>query len=170
MANSSTNSSIFNKKPRGFLKIFYKVPIYLHKLGLVWWMEKISGAQWMLITAIGRKTGKPRQVMVDVLNYDPNQDTYYIEAAYGGRADWVRNIRVNPVFQAQVGKRKFAARAIELPPDQNGDLLVAMYRRAPSYTKAVCAMVGIKVNSEEDIKEVGDKLMLLAVKPEGGKN
>ncbi len=77
----------------------------------------------------------------------------------------MRNIRANPVFQAQVGKRKFSARATELPPDQNGDLLVAMYRRAPGYTRTVFAVVGVKVNNEEEVKAMGDKLMLLAVKP-----
>jgi deazaflavin-dependent oxidoreductase (nitroreductase family) len=165
MDDSSAASVTFSRKPRGLLKIFFKVPIYLHKLGLVGWIEKFSGAQWMLITTIGRKTGKPRQVMVDVLNYDQEHDTYFIEAAYGRRADWVRNIRANPVFQAQVGKREFSARAVELPPERNGDLLVAMYQRAPGYTRAVCAMVGVKVNSEEDIKKVGGKLLLLAVEP-----
>jgi deazaflavin-dependent oxidoreductase (nitroreductase family) len=169
MAGSSTTLSKFNKKPRGFLKLFYKAPVFLHKLGFVWWIEKFTGATWMLITTTGRKTGKPRQVMVDVLNYDHDLDTYYIEAAYGGRADWVRNIRANPVFQVQVGKRKFAARATELPPDQNGDLLVAMYRRAPGYTRTVFAVVGVKVNNEEEIRKVGEKLMLWSVKPEGNK-
>lgn len=41
-----------------------------------------------------------------------------------------------------------------------------MYRRAPGYTRAVFAMVGIKVNNEAEIREVGEKLLLLAVKSE----
>lgn len=142
------------------------MPVYLHRLGLVWWIEKITGATWMLITTTGRKTGKPRQVMVDVMDYDEKTDIYFVEAAYGGRADWVRNIRANPVFRAQVGKRKFTARAAELPPDQTGDLLLALYRRSPGYTRAVLFMVGIKVKDEADLRQMGGKIMLLAVKPE----
>jgi len=156
----------FKGRPRGLLKLFFKMPLYLHKVGIVWWIEKFTGAQWMLITTTGRKTGKPRQVMVDVMKYDKETDTYYVEAAYGARADWVRNIKANPVFHAQVGRRKFAARAAELPAEQAEEMLVAFYRSAPKYARAVMSLGGLKVKDETELRQMARKLMLLAVKPE----
>jgi hypothetical protein len=39
----------------------------MHKLGLGGW-ERIIGAQWMLIRTTGRKTGKRRETLVDVMD------------------------------------------------------------------------------------------------------
>ena len=156
----------FNGRPRGLLKFFFKMPLYLHKFGIVWWIEKFTGAQWMLITTTGRKSGKSRQVMVDVMKYDKETDTYYVEAAYGARADWVRNIRANPVFYAQVGRRKFVARAVELSADQGEEMLVAFFLSAPKYARAVMSLGGLKVKDEAELRRMARGLMLLAIKPQ----
>ena len=154
-----------DKRPRRLLKFFFKVPVLLHKIGLGGW-ERLVGAQWMLITTIGRKTGKARDVMVDVMDYDKASDTYYIEAAYGARADWYKNIQKDPIFEAQVGRRKFKARAGALSTEGAGEMLVQFYRNKPAYTRSVMAMAGMKFKGEDDLRELGKNLTLLAVKPE----
>lgn len=153
------------KRPSALLKFFFKTPLLLHKLGLGGW-ERLIGAQWMLITTIGRKTGKRRETMVDVMDYDKANNIYYIEAAYGTRADWYKNIQINPVFEAQVGRKKFKARAGTLSTEGAGELLVQFYRRKPAYTRSVMAMAGMKFNGEDELRELGKNLMLLEVKPE----
>jgi len=153
------------KRPGPLLKFFFKAPLLMHKLGFGGW-ERLVGAQWMLITTIGRKTGKRRETMVDVMEYDKATDTYYIEAAYGARADWYRNIQSNPIFEAQVGRRKFKARAGALSTEGAGELLVRFYRQKPAYTRSVMAIAGMKFNGEDELRELGKNLTLLAVKPE----
>ncbi len=153
------------KHPGRLLKFFFKMPLFMHKIGFGGW-ERIIGAQWMLITTIGRKTGKRRETMVDVMKYDKANDTYFIEAAYGARADWYKNIQSNPVFEAQVGRRKFTARAGALSTEGASELLVQFYRQKPAYTRSVMAMAGMKFNGENELRELGKNLTLLAVKPE----
>jgi deazaflavin-dependent oxidoreductase (nitroreductase family) len=157
--------SVFEKRPGGFLKFFFKTPVWLYKMGLGG-MERIFGAEWMLLTTTGRKSGKPRQTMVDILDYDKDTDIYYIEAAYGARADWYRNIQANPFFEAQAGRRKFHARAGELTSDNAADMLVQFYRRKPAYMRSVMAMVGMKFEGEDELRKIAGNLTLLAVKPE----
>lgn len=154
-----------HKRPSGLLKFFFKVPIFFHKIGFGGW-EKLIGAQWMLITTTGRKTGKRRENMVDVMDYDKAKDTYYIEAAYGARADWYKNIQSNPIFEAQVGKRKFKARAGALTTNGASEMLIQFYRQKPVYTRSVMAMAGMKFTGEDELRELGKNLTLLAVKPE----
>ena len=55
------------KRPNTFQKFFFKIPVWIHKMGFGGW-ERLVGAQWMLITTTGRKTGKPRDAMVDVMD------------------------------------------------------------------------------------------------------
>ena len=157
--------SMFEKRPGGFLKFFFKTPVFLYKIGLGGF-ERMIGAEWMLLTTVGRNSGKPRQTMVDILEYDQDADTYYIEAAYGARADWYKNIQANPVFDGQVRRRKFKARAGELTADGAADKLVEFYRRKPAYVRSVMAMVGMKFKDEDELRVVARNLTLLAVKPE----
>jgi deazaflavin-dependent oxidoreductase (nitroreductase family) len=156
---------IFEKRPNGLLKFFFKVPVWMYKIGFGGF-ERLIGAQWMLITHIGRKSGKQYDSMVDVMDYNKVTDIYYIEAAYGTHADWVRNIQASPNFAARVGRRKFTARATPLSNENAADMLVKFYREKPAYTRSVMAMVGVKFNGEEDLRALAPKLMLLAVKPE----
>jgi len=100
------------------------------------------------------------------MDYDKATDTYYIEAAYGARADWYKNMQSNPIFEAQVGRRKFKARAGALSTEGAGDMLVQFYRNKPAYTRSVMAMAGMKFKDEDDLRVIGKNLTLLAVKPE----
>ena len=153
------------KRPNTFQKFFFKVPVWVHKMGFGGW-ERLVGAQWMLIAATGRKSGKRRETMVDVMHYDAATDTYYIEAAYGSRADWFRNIQANPHFEAQVGRRKFHASASPLTTGNAGEMIVQFFRRKPAYTRTVMAMVGMKFEGEDELRALGSKLTLIAVQPE----
>jgi deazaflavin-dependent oxidoreductase (nitroreductase family) len=153
------------KRPDRLLKFFFKIPVWLHKIGLGGW-ERLVGAQWMFITTRGRKTGKLRNVMVDVMDYDKVTDTYYIEAAYGVRADWYKNMQSNPVFEAQVGRRKFKARADTLSTEVTSEMLVQFYRRKPAYTRSVMAIVGMNFKDEDQLRDIAKNLTLLAVKPD----
>jgi deazaflavin-dependent oxidoreductase (nitroreductase family) len=156
--------TMFEKRPNALLKFFFKFPLLLHKMGLGGW-ERLIGTEWMRITTTGRKTGKRRESLVDVMDYDKATDTYYIEAAYGARADWFKNIKANPVFEAQVGRRKFKAQAQELNAADTGEMLVRFFRRKPAYTRSVMAMVGMKFKDENELREMGRNLTLLSVKP-----
>jgi hypothetical protein len=100
------------------------------------------------------------------MDYDKASDTYYIEAAYGARADWYKNIQANPIFEAKVGRRKFNARAGALTTEGASEMLVQFYRSKPAYTRSVMAMAGMKFKDEDELRSMGRNLTLLAVTPE----
>jgi len=153
------------KPPRGWMKIFFKVPVFVARMGFAGW-ERLIGVEWMLLTTVGRKSGRKRYAMVDVLVHDKTTDTYYIEVGFGRRSDWYRNIQANPVFAAQVGRRKFHATAVELPPEQTGDVMVDFVRRRPAYAKSVMKMVGITYTNEEELRRMAPSWVLLAIHPQ----
>jgi deazaflavin-dependent oxidoreductase (nitroreductase family) len=157
----------FPKRPTRLLKFFFKAPIWFHKLGFGGW-ERLIGAQWMFISTTGRKTGKRHEVMVDVMSYNKDNDTYYIEAAYGAYADWYKNIQHTPLFEAQVGHRKFKARAGALSSEGAGEMLVQFYRRKPAYTRSVMTMAGLNFKNEDELRKLGSQLLLLTIQPEMG--
>jgi len=150
--------------PRGWLKLFFKIPVVVARCGLSGW-ERLIGVEWMLLTTIGRKSGKKRHAMVDVLLYEKESDTYFIEAGFGKRSDWYRNIQAHPVFEAQVGRRKFLATAEMLPSERSADVMLNFIQRRPKYAESVLKMVNIKFTSEEEFRRMAAQWVLLSVRP-----
>ena len=61
-------------------------------------LYRVAGGVVLLLTTTGRKTGKLHTVG---LQYELIDGLYYVAAADGLRADWLRNIRVNPEVAVQ---------------------------------------------------------------------
>ena len=151
--------------PRGWLKLFFKIPVVMARMGFAGW-ERLIGVEWMLLTTVGRKSGRKRYSMVDVLVHDRETDTYFIEVGFGKRSDWYRNIRASGVFQAQVGRRKFRATAEELPREKTADVMVAFVRQRPKYARSVMKLVDITFVDEEELRRKATRWLLLAVHPQ----
>ena len=152
--------------PGRLLRMLFKVPLFLHRIGLGG-SERIFGIRLMLITTKGRRTGRSHSVMVDVLDHDAEEDAYYVGSAYGDRADWVRNIRANPVFEAQVGKRLFSARARRVPNPESAEIVADYIDAHRLYAKSITRVMGIDTKSmaEEDLRAMFGGEMVLAIKP-----
>jgi deazaflavin-dependent oxidoreductase (nitroreductase family) len=64
--------------------------------------------QYLYLTTMGRRSGRPREIEIW---FTRRRDCYYLVAEHGERAQWVRNLRVEPAVQVRVGTRVFSARA-----------------------------------------------------------
>jgi deazaflavin-dependent oxidoreductase (nitroreductase family) len=138
----------------------------MYNIGIRGW-ERLIGVQLMKITTIGRRTGKLHSVLVDVVDHDSEKDVYYISSAYGAGADWVKNIRANPVFDVQVGRRRFKAESEQVSGEIGSKLLFRYIDEHRDYVKGLYKMMGIDLDvlSEEELMEVLEKEMVLAIKP-----
>ena len=77
---------------------------------------KLAGQKMLLLTTIGRRTGKPRTV--PLLYVDDGEAMVVIGSNWGGPAHptWVRNLLANPEARVQVrGRRMEAAQALAAP-------------------------------------------------------
>lgn len=153
------------KPPRRGMKFFFRIPVFLARMGFAGW-ERLLGLEWMLLMPTGRKSGKKRYAMVDVLLHEKESDTYIIEVGFGRRSDWYRNIQAAPRFEAQVGRRRFHAAAEELPPEKAAEALLSFVRRRPAYARAVLKMVGVESTSEAALQGMAEKATLLAIHPQ----
>jgi deazaflavin-dependent oxidoreductase (nitroreductase family) len=75
--------------PKGLFKWLYKTPILLYRLGLGF----LVGRLFMILTTIGRKSGRPRRTAIEFHQYKGRR---YVFSAWGTKADWYRNIEANP--------------------------------------------------------------------------
>jgi deazaflavin-dependent oxidoreductase (nitroreductase family) len=151
------------KPPRGISRILFRAPIWLYKLNLGWLMGKRA----LKITHIGRISGKPRHVVLEVVKYEPSSETYYIAAGWGEQSDWVKNIRANPRVEVQVGRLKMDMVAEQLTPEQGEIVILDYAQRHPTAIKSLVRFMGYQLDgSEADFRELGRLLLMFALTPQ----
>jgi deazaflavin-dependent oxidoreductase (nitroreductase family) len=138
--------------PKGFKRLFFRAPIWCYRLGCGW----LLGKRFLLLTHIGRRSGLPRQTVLEVVDYDPDTDTYVIASGYGRRSHWYRNLLQTPAVTIQVGNRRMNTVAHPLTPEASGEAMVNYARRYPTAARVICRKVGYQVDgSEEEYRLVG---------------
>jgi len=145
-------------------RLFFRAPIMLYRIGLGGLMP-----MQLLLTTVGRKSGQPRQAVVDVLRHDAATDTYYVASAYGAHSDWYRNLQANPAVCVQVRRRRFPARATTLPQEEAEQVLLDHWRHHRLYSRATLRLVGLKAASEEEVRAAAGQMRVVAIEPEGGR-
>jgi deazaflavin-dependent oxidoreductase (nitroreductase family) len=68
-----------------------------------------------LLETTGRRSGRPRHTPVG--NGLAAGDVFWLVAAHGYQADYVRNLRVDPRVRVKIGRRWRAGTAVILPDD-----------------------------------------------------
>lgn len=87
---------------RGWLWWVSRWSLPLYRLRLGW----LLGRRFMLITHVGRKSGKTRRTCVMVLRFDARSGEAFV-AAGSPRADWYQNIHASPAVEVAVGVRRY---------------------------------------------------------------
>ncbi|MBE0669601.1 MAG: nitroreductase family deazaflavin-dependent oxidoreductase [Anaerolineales bacterium] len=64
-----------------------------------------------MLTHLGRKSGLPRQVVLEVVHHDLQTGAYFVAAGWRGKADWFKNIQSDSKVQVTVGTQTFKAEA-----------------------------------------------------------
>ena len=147
--------------PTGCSRVFFRMPIWLFKAKLGW----VLGDRFLLLNHIGRKTGLPRQAVLEVVEHDKRTDTYVVAVGFGEKSAWYRNLLAQPNVSIQVGRRKLAVRAEQLTPEEAGQVMVDFAKRYPNEAK-FASMIGYEVDgSDEDYRHMGEMMTLMAFLP-----
>ena len=113
-------------RPGAILGRVFKLPVWQYRLGL----GGVIGGRILLLTTTGRKTGKLRSTPLGYM-HDQAAGTYYVTAGWHGRTDWYRNLVACPRVGVQVGSRRFACTARQVPIEQCMELQRRYKRRNP---------------------------------------
>lgn len=107
------------------IKNVQKIHRVLYAMGL----GPVIGRFILLLTTTGRKSGLLR---VTPLQYEKIGADYYVGAARGLKADWVRNLQSDPHAEVRVGARRLQATAeVVTDPGRFADFLEVRLQRHP---------------------------------------
>lgn len=132
----------------------------LYSAGLGW----IVGWIILLMDHTGRRSGTR---YATPLQYEKIDDLYYVGAGRGPKADWYRNIQVNPEVHVQVGRVAFDARAECIcEADKVEKFLKNRFKRHPLMMGLMMRFHNLPLRPNDDqLLELGKTLAIVALHP-----
>jgi deazaflavin-dependent oxidoreductase (nitroreductase family) len=148
-----------SKPPRGLARLAFRLPIGMYRLGL----GGLFGTRFLLLTHTGRKSGRERKTVLEVVRYDKEKSVFIVAVGFGPQSDWYRNIRACPQVTVQCGRRRWAMTAEFLTPEQAGEELLDYGRRHPAALRELARFMGFRMgDSPAEIREVGRMIPMVA--------
>ncbi|GLZ02584.1 hypothetical protein Acsp03_00510 [Actinomadura sp. NBRC 104412] len=138
-----------------------RAPIPLFRHGFGW----LLGKRIMMLEHRGRKTGRLRYVVLEVVDREPG--ALVLVSGYGAASQWFRNVVADPSVRVWNGRIRGApARATILPPAQTRTRLESYRARNPRSAAALGRILGIaELSGSEQIPEdIAQRLPLVRVR------
>jgi deazaflavin-dependent oxidoreductase (nitroreductase family) len=151
------------KPPAGLKRLLFRAPLWLYRLGL----DPLMGGRFLLLNHTGRKSDRPRQTVLEVVDFEPQTGTYYIASGFGKKSDWYQNILKNPDVTVQARGKTKSAEARLLSPSESGQAMVDYAHRNPRAAKQLMRLCGYEVDgSDDDYYIMGqDVIPFIALEP-----
>ncbi len=128
--------------PDTLRRFLYRLPLVLEGSGLPALAQRVLGVDWIVLETVGRRTGRPHAVALDILHHDAEADRYYVQPAYGDAADWVRNVRRDARARARVGARRFEAGVRDVTGPEGAEAMLRFVAAHPWYARLIALFVG----------------------------
>lgn len=154
-------------KPRqGVLRYVFRAPGYLYR----WRIGFLLGHRFLLLTHTGRRSGLPRQTVLEVMEYRSESGEAIVMSGFGRDSNWLLNISANSNEEIQLGSRHFHATHRMLNEDEAIRVLGGYERRnwlvAPIVRRVLSWLTGWPYHgTEEDRRRVVKQLPLIAFRP-----
>jgi deazaflavin-dependent oxidoreductase (nitroreductase family) len=138
--------SLINKafRSRGLMR----APIGLYRAGLGF----VFGRRLMMLEHLGRSSGKPRYVVLEVVTM-PNRNEVVIASALGRQAQWFQNLVAEPRCHVSVGlRRRVPAVAEVLEPEDAAQFLSVYQSEHPKVWKELEAIMTALHDGDPDFE------------------
>jgi deazaflavin-dependent oxidoreductase (nitroreductase family) len=146
------------------LRPLLRLPIWLYRAHLGW----LLGDRALMLTHRGRKSGLPRQTVLEVVRHDKATGACVIVSGWGEKADWCRNIQQDPRVWVHLGGRRFPARAVRLTEDEATREMAEYARRHPlAYRQLGNLLIGHLTGTEADYRAMAAGMPMFALRPAG---
>ena len=131
----------------------------LYAIGLGFLVGKLI----LLLTTTGRRTGLPR---VTALQYEVIDGVIYLGSSKGIKADWVKNILMDPYVGIRVKNHDYQGLAgVVTDPDRIADFLFVRLERHPRMMNSILKLKGMSEKpSREQLVEYSRDLAMVVVR------
>lgn len=92
------------RRPEGLLLHALRAPSWVYRRDLGY----LLGKRFLYLAHQGRLSGLRRETVLEVAHLDHEAGEVIVIAAWGNRADWVRNVRAGRALELRIGHLRFA--------------------------------------------------------------
>ncbi|HJQ13597.1 MAG TPA: nitroreductase family deazaflavin-dependent oxidoreductase [Anaerolineales bacterium] len=142
------------------LRFALRLPIWLYRLHLGW----LLGDRFLMLTHVGRKSGRPYETVIEVVRHDKEPDTYYVVSGWGDKSDWYQNIQKSADVTVHVAGRKFQARAKFIPLAKAIEIMEAYaHEHSLAFRELSSLFLGEHIQSTSDApRRLAEKMPMVA--------
>src|SRR5215211_6061581 len=161
--NTSLQRNTFHENPRppAFMIPILKLPLLLYRRGLGW----LFGHRFILLTHVGRRSGRIRRTVLAVLYFDPKTEEIMAISAWSA-SEWYRNILTSPALQVETGFTRYAPVHGSLSSEEIATLFEGYRHEHPIFSRIVCRIPSWQWNSShEKLLELANTLRGVAFRP-----
>lgn len=145
-----------------FLLPIFKMPLVLYRLHLGW----LFGHRFLMLTHVGRKSGKVRRTILAVLSYDAGSREIKAVSAWSA-SEWYKNIQAAPALAVETGLTRYTPAQRDLSAEEIAQLFVDYCKIHPIFSRIVCRIPGWKWNSSyAEFLDLARTLRAVAFRPQ----
>jgi deazaflavin-dependent oxidoreductase (nitroreductase family) len=148
---------------KGWLRFGVRLPLWLYRLHLGW----LLGERFLRLTHIGRKSGQPRQNVLEVVDHDQATDSYVVTSGWGEKSDWYQNVLKAPQVKIDVGHRHLNVTAEHLATDEAEQWLFNYAQVHPRTFQRLAKFITGEASgiTREDCRRVAQAVPVIAFRP-----
>jgi deazaflavin-dependent oxidoreductase (nitroreductase family) len=155
--------------PTGLLRGLLQLPAVLYRANLGF----LLGHRFLLLVHTGRRTGRNRQTVLEVVRYDPRNKESVVAAGWGRRTQWLHNVEAGLATEVRTGRDRFQPVHRVLEVDEAADIFRSYLRRnrliAPVIRRVLGSLLGWRFDgSSTAIRTAAEQLPFVAFRPLGG--
>ena len=150
----------FTQLPKPLIKLIHYPPQFFYAIGL----GRLLGKFVLLLTTIGRSTGKQR---VTPLQYEEIDGNIYLGSSFGKKADWVKNILKNPQVVVHLKTSKFPGIASIIDDSAKiNDFLKIRLERHPKMIGRILRAEGLTIPPTlDELESYAKRMVIVMIEP-----
>jgi deazaflavin-dependent oxidoreductase (nitroreductase family) len=158
------DSFSFRQKPSGLFKWFLEAPTYLFR----WRLGVLFGDRFLLLTHIGRTSGRTYHTALEVVHHDDVTGEYVVCSGTGANADWYRNITARPAVSIQVRNDVWTPHQRLLDAEESANVFAAYEAAHPKTAQRLLRSMGQSYDGSDDdrVRMMGN-IPMVAFRPTG---
>ena len=126
-------------------RVLFRLPLTVERVAgwhLQRWLTRLAGIDWIVLETIGRRSGRPHTVVVDIVGSDAARRVFYVQPADGRRAAWVHNVVAQPNIWVRIDGHRAPARVRDATGAEGATVVLRFLRAHPWYGRVIVWFVG----------------------------
>jgi deazaflavin-dependent oxidoreductase (nitroreductase family) len=153
---------LFDRRPGRLTSAVLRAPGWLYRARLGW----LLGDRFLFFSHRGRRTGRIRHTVVEVVRLDRATPEATVVAGWGPTTQWYRNLEAAPAEEVVIGRRRWphpGHRMLDEP--ERGALLRSYAAEHPRAARSLGRAFGVSSLDDTTIPRLAERTRAVAFRP-----